>query len=277
MKQEETLNLLLCGAMRSGTTALATCLDEHPEIAFLPGALAPDSPDLPRGAGQFPFASPSLALAQSGDDGIVYRRMASQVGRKTRYVGERRAYFMFYPHIPFNLREHLPDCRLLFVLRDPIDAAYSAFWHGRRYYPQPSFDAYLEEATRCVGEAAHWRRRHRWLERFSEGTTLPLLVERGLYWPQFLRFHRLFAAEQMLWLHYDEWAHAPRATLQRVLRFLDLPDDFAFGRIGAIVNAGPPRPPISAQARAFLREIYGPSNQKVLKAMGWPQDLWGDP
>jgi hypothetical protein len=277
MAKAATLNLLICGAMRSGTTALARCLDEHPEIAFLPGALAADRPDLPAGTGEFPFASPCLALAQAGDDGKVYRRMAARVPRAVRHVGERRAYFMFYPHIPLNLREHLPDARLLFVLRDPVEAAYSAFWHGREFYPQPSFDAYLAEAVQGVREAAHWRKRHRWLERFSAGSTLPLLVERGFYLPQFLRFQRLFAARQMLWLHYDEWARKPEATLRRVLAFLDLPADFCFSRVGEKVNPGPARPPMSAAARAFLRELYAPSSRRLLQIMGWPPGLWQQP
>ncbi|MFB6216670.1 MAG: sulfotransferase domain-containing protein, partial [Candidatus Aenigmatarchaeota archaeon] len=31
-----------------------------------------------------------------------------------------------------RLKEHSPDCKIVMVLRDPVDRAYSAYWHMRR-------------------------------------------------------------------------------------------------------------------------------------------------
>jgi Sulfotransferase family len=272
------INLLICGAMRSGTTALAHYLDEHPEVTFLPGAIDPDEP----GQAHYPFASPSLALAEAGLEPGAYQQIVENALRPTgrpsaRYIAERRAYFMFYPHIAGNVREHLPNCRLVFILRDPVEVVHSAFWHGRERYAEfSSFDDYVRQAVQAIEEAAHWRRRHRWLERFDEGGTLPLLVERGFYAPQILRFVHLFQAEQLLFLRFDHLATDPHAVMRRMLSFLGLSDEFTFSRLGQIVNAAPPYPEISPWARGFLGELYASSNRRLCAMLGWPDDLWSE-
>lgn len=270
------INLLICGAMRSGTTALAHYLDEHPEVTLLPGAIDPDAP----GQAHYPFASPSLMQAEVGLQPGTYDRIVAaalqSVGHlSSRYFAERRAYFMFYPHIAGNLREHLPDCRLVFILRDPVEVVHSAFWHGRERYAEfASFDDYVRQAVPAVKKAAHWRRRHRWLERFYEGSRLPLLLERGFYDPQITRFVRVFPPKQLLFLRFDKLATEPTAFMRRVLRFLDLPDQFSFTRPGTVVNAALPHPEISPWAHDFLRELYSDANRRLCSRLGWPAELW---
>jgi len=215
------LNLLICGAMRSGTTSLKAHMSEHPEIGFVDGE---DIVVGDRYTGYYPFASPSLAQSLLGDDPKVYERISARLAGKKRYIADKRAYFMFFPHIPFNLREQLPDARLIFILRNPVEIAYSAFWYGER---QPgsaqTFEAYLAESIARIDHVSSSFRRNEWLDHFRPGSELPVLVERGLYYPQIVRFYRLFRKEQILVLRFDRLKENPAAVMREVLRFLISP------------------------------------------------------
>ena len=84
MRKARRLNLLICGAMRSGTTSLKAYVGEHPEIGFVDGEDIVVRDRYNHYTGYYPFASPSLAQSQVGDDPSVYERISARLaGRKT--------------------------------------------------------------------------------------------------------------------------------------------------------------------------------------------------
>ena len=275
MRKAARLNLLICGAMRSGTTSLKAYLSEHPEIGFVDGEDIVVCDRHNRYTGYYPFASPSLAQSQIGDDPAVYERISARLAGQTAYIADKRAYFMFFPHIPFNLREQLPDVKLIFILRNPVEIAYSAFWYGeRKSSGSQTFEEYLAESMARIGEVSSSFRRNEWLDHFRPGSELPVLVERGLYYHQIIRFYRLFKEEQILVLRFDLLKERPAAVMQRVLHFLDLDADFQCPNLGRIHNASPERPPMDPRIRARLQEIYAESNRRLLSFLVWPPSLW---
>jgi hypothetical protein len=271
LRKATYLNLLICGAMRSGTTSLKEYLNEHPEIVFV------DGEDIIIGdqfSGYYPFASPSLAQSQWGNDSQIYRTVCANLAGKAAYIADKRAYFMFFPHIPLNLREQLPHIKLIFILRNPVEIVYSAFWYGERDPENPvTFEEYLAASTAKIHQAASSFRRNEWLNHFRPGSELPTLVERGIYYPQIIRFYRLFRQEQILVLRFDQLKN-PALMMKEVLGFLDLDQDFEFQGLERIHNACSPYPPLETQTRARLQEIYAESNRRLLSFLGWPPSLW---
>jgi hypothetical protein len=266
------LNLLICGAMRSGTTSLKAYLSEHPEIAFVDGNDIHIPGEL---SGYYPFASPSLAQAQLGDDPQVYAGFCHKLAGRVAYIADKRAYFMFFPQIPFNLREQLPKIRLIFILRNPIEIVYSAFWQEKHANGDPrTFEAYLQDSLDTVRQAASSFQRDAWLEQYRPGSALPNLVERGLYYTQLIRFYRLFSSEQILVLRYDHLCTQPQWVMADILNFLNLDADFAFEGLHQVHNAAPPRLELLDTTRVWLQEIFSLSNRRVLALLGWPADLW---
>lgn len=269
------IDFVICGAMRSGTTWLVRNLARHPEIALLEEDEVRTADEL---LGFFPFASPSLARAELGVREGTYEAIRRAMAPRARVVGAKRAYFMFYPHVAPNLAEHLPDVKLLFLLRDPVEIGYSAFHHGRRFFREyQDFEHYVSAAADAVGAASGWTERMRWIERFATGGALPLLVERGLYHPQLMRFFRLFPPESIRVLSFADIARAPEASLAGVLAFLGLDPSFRFEGAARAVNAAPAYPPMPAALRERLRELYAGSSRRTLELLGWPADTWGKP
>lgn len=279
----DRLNLLICGFQRSASTALARYLDEHPEIAIV------EERDLMvdgKCVGP-PFASPWVLESRHGQDGAVYREIAARVARRVggpvAYVGIKETYYVLFPHIPLNIREHLPEAKLLFILRNPVDAIYSGFCHVKRNgnpkvgdFSQWVTDVCEKREIQELQSRADWNAyaRQTWLAQARATGGLPLLVERGFYYEQLVRYFRLFDADQILVLRYDELAGSPQTLVCQVLDFLGLSSSVELTRVGTVVNAQAKYPPMAPETRSRLQEIFAESNRRVLKLLGWPQDLW---
>ena len=282
--ETDRLNLLICGSQRSASTALMRYLDDHPEISFVTQEdLLVD--------GKYvgpPFASPWMVESRHGRDVAVYReigaRVTERVGGPVAYVGAKETYYMLFPHIPFNIREQLPDAKLLFILRNPVDAVYSGFYHGKRRSNNSERGDFSEWVADVCGNGrvqeaeskADWNAsvRGAWMAQTRNNGALPLLVERGFYHEQLIRYLRLFDADQILVLRFDELVRSPRKLVCRALDFLGLSSDVELKRVGTVINAQPKYPPMPAEARARLGQIYAESNREVLELLGWPEDLW---
>ena len=126
--------LFVCGAPRSGTTAVTRLLNTHPDIVLgierfkTRLLLADDGEDL-KGL----FARERFFDYRPGDTNIDYRRsyrgdMARAAGKfdEAVYVGDKVP--NLYKRFGF-FAERLPDCRFVFMLRNPLHVALS--WQAR--------------------------------------------------------------------------------------------------------------------------------------------------
>ena len=69
-------------------------------------------------------------------------------------VGEATPDYLFHPHVPGRVRRAIPAAKLIVVLRDPVDRAFSHYWHQvERGHERLSFDeAIRSEDERLAGE-----------------------------------------------------------------------------------------------------------------------------
>jgi hypothetical protein len=110
---------LIIGAQKCGTRWLRSNLGLHPEI------YAPDE--------ELSFFSSKPRFRE----GLESYRAQFAGWRGEPIVGEATPGYMMWRHHPEQvnrrIRKSLPDVRLLAILRDPVDRAYSAFVHHRRH------------------------------------------------------------------------------------------------------------------------------------------------
>lgn len=133
------------GAPKSATTWLARCIDEHPEIAVSD----PKEPDFfrPVVTADRWEPEPNPAFLENWD---WYTRCWESVPRDTVRVDFSVFLMRYVPEAPRAIREAFPETKFIVMLRDPVDRAYSEWWHRRRpRYPEDpvpdSFEAALEE------------------------------------------------------------------------------------------------------------------------------------
>jgi LPS sulfotransferase NodH len=130
-----TENFLVAGAQRSGTTCLYHLLDQHPGIEMA----RPLRPE------------PKFFLRPDADrlDRDAYRMLFSGNGQ-ARVRGEKSTSYMERPDIAPRVLALLPDVRIVFLLRDPVERAISnyRFSLANGVETQPIEDAILGEDAR---------------------------------------------------------------------------------------------------------------------------------
>lgn len=136
--------------------------------------------------------------------------------------GEATPYYLFHPAVPARVRSALPDARLIVLLRNPADRAYS---HYRREVAKGRETLTFEQALaredeRLAGEAERLTADPRYhsvaFQRFSYRA-------RGVYVEQLRAWMREFPRRQFLILESEELFADPTQALADVAAFLGLP------------------------------------------------------
>jgi hypothetical protein len=192
-------DFLILGAQKAGTTALYAYLRWHPDIT---------GPS---------FKEVSFFDRHYAQGERWYR--AHLPLRRRGLVGEASPSYLFHPLAPERVARMLPNARLIALLRDPVERAFSHYQHevalGREPLP---FEAAIEqEDERMRGEVEHMVRDPSY---FSHAWWNYTYVGRGRYADQLERWFASFPKEQLLVVLTDELSADTAGTYRRVLDFL---------------------------------------------------------
>src|ERR687894_901132 len=193
-------NFLIIGAMKSGTTALYYYLEHHPEIYMSPVK----EPNF--------FSSQEQENAAGAVTHIgTYQDLFRGVSGETA-IGEASHSYLYEPGAAAEIRRYAPEAKLIAILRDPIDRAYSHFLHMVRSGEEPLDD--FSQALREDEVGLHKER------------TFQDYIGRGLYYGQLERYFGTFPREQVRVYLYEDLSDAPISTVQDAFRFLKVDDSF---------------------------------------------------
>lgn len=148
---------LIAGAARSGTTAIAEALRRHPEV-FVTEPKEPhflalgDRPLRFRGPGDAETIN-RLAVTDADSYRQLFRDAGDAVAR-----GEGSVSTMYYADRAVErIQRHAPDARIVVVLREPADRAFSAFQYlrARGFEPEDDFEVSLDDEARRIADDWH--------------------------------------------------------------------------------------------------------------------------
>jgi hypothetical protein len=248
-------DFLVIGAQKSGTTALYAYLRWHPAITGPPWKeVSFFDRHYRRGArwyrGHFP-SRPRTWLSSRRN------------GART-IVGEASPSYLFHPLGPQRVRETVPDARLIALLRDPVDRAYSHYQHEVALGREPlAFEEALDrEQERTRGEEERMLRDPAY---FSHAWWNHTYLARGRYAEQLERWLAVFPREQLLVLPSEELSERTRETYARVLDFLGARrhELDTFPRVFERKYA-----PMAPGARRRLVEYYREPNGRLFELLG---------
>ena len=202
-------NFLLIGAAKAGTTSLYSYLEQHPQIYMCPEkeprffALEGELLD---------FSGP----AQGINEGSVTSREAySQLFRgvtNQTVIGEASTLYLSSPKAPQRIKHYIPDAKLIAVLRDPAERAFSSYLHlVRDGYETLSFAEGLKAEANRIKEK--WQ-------------PLWYYQQRGFYYEQLERYYQLFKPDQIRVYLYEDLAADSTAVAQDIARWLGVEPDF---------------------------------------------------
>lgn len=204
-------NFLILGAARSGTHTLYHSLRRHPDVLM-------STPKEP-----FFFHS-------EYERGLGYYWKTYFPGwRGQSAAGEACVGNLFVPYVPSRVRESLPEAKLVAILRNPVDRAFSHWWMKRsRGLESLPFEAALEEnlARLESGETFEGPDGERlWRSGFdlAKGhTRYPVYLDFGYYALQLRRYLRLFPGSRLRVLIFDDLKRDPRGLLRELCEFLEI-------------------------------------------------------
>jgi hypothetical protein len=128
-------------------------------------------------------------------------------------IGEVSPHYLYSEQAPERIRCHAPDAKLIAVLRQPVDRAFSAFTHMLRDGREETTD--FQEALRREEARiqANWE---------------PLwhYAAMGFYAQQLKRYFACFDASQIRIYTYEDYVARPLEVLQDIFRFLGVEPDF---------------------------------------------------
>jgi Sulfotransferase domain len=205
---------LIIGAQRAGTTSLHRYLVQHPAVRTMLRTKGVHFFDTSYGRGMSWYASRFPTRAYGW---YVRRRHGNRL-----ITGEASPYYLFHPHVPSRVARHLPDVKLIVLLRDPVARAHSHFQHETaRGFETLSFEEAIDaEPLRLGGELERMRREPLYNSFAHQHHSY---LARGLYHDQLATWWSLFPGEQVLVLSSERFFAEPDRTFAQVLDFLELP------------------------------------------------------
>jgi hypothetical protein len=249
-------SFIIIGAQRGGTTNLYNLLLGHPDV--YPGVVKEAHYfDQHFSRGTAWYRAHFAADCRSSDE--PYNRPIT---------GEATPCYLFHPHAARRVAELLPTTKLIVLLRNPVDRAYSHYNLSRAWgHEELSFDEAIAcEEARIADDVQHLRDDEWYLganrARFS-------YLSRGIYADQLPGWLQRFGSERLLILQSETFFADPGRTLGHVIDFLGLPPK------KLDLNRDYPklsRPPLEKATREQLTSFFQPHNERLFDLLGTEYD-----
>ncbi|TWD83279.1 sulfotransferase domain-containing protein [Kribbella amoyensis] len=206
-------DFLVVGAQRCGTTTLYRLLVDHPAIV---------RPLFHKGIGYFDIGYDRPWSWYQG-----HFPVAAVAAARTRRTGapmtfDSSGYYLFHPLAPERIAAHLPGVKIVVLVRDPVERAFSAYKHERaRGFETEDFETALAlEPARLSGEVERMREDPAYLSFHHRHHAY---VGRGRYAEQIVRFQQALSPEQVFVIDANRFFDQPVEQFARLQEWLGLP------------------------------------------------------
>ena len=255
MAERTRPTFIIGGAPRAGTNFLCHALDRHPDVymakPYMPEPKVFMGPELPWAVYEGRYAG--LFSAADGKPAL---------GEKTSYYLENEASCRL-------IQRHLPDVRMLFVVREPVGRAYSNYLWTKKNGLEPLG---FEEAVRLEGQRPSPLPPERDYARPYD------YLPRGRYDVFAERWFAALGRERVRFVLYEDLVARPEPVLADIQDFLGV-RRCALGAddLGVINSARETGPPLDAGLERTLRERMAPAVRRFAAITGLDVTVWGYP
>jgi len=187
------------GAARCGTTWLHECLKEHPGI------------NLPTKKEQHFFDNDAAYRK-----GIEYyeRNFIDTDGKLVQ--GEITPRYLLYGNALLRIRQHYPEAKIIVILRDPVERAFSQYKYFRFNKKKEDKKDFLTALESDFRED---------------------YIGKSLYYPQLKRVYEIFDRQKVLVIFTADISRDPSGLIRRVYEFLGVSTDYSPRYIDKKINS----------------------------------------
>lgn len=244
-EKDTLVNFFIVGAQKSGTRALVSFLKQNPDIR-----MSKTSRPEPR-------YFDTLKLEAKNPDYSRYHAYFSH-DSLTKTTGDSTPSYIFFPQAVPAIHRYNPDAKIICMLRNPTDRAYSQ-WNmqvemGKE--PRDFISALENEAKFCRNNQLH--------RNYS-------YVRRGFYYQQISHIFNVFPRNQCLILRNEELRDNHSKTMNRVFQFLNVRQIEAPTQ--EFVHSGL-YPPLPVSAERALKRLFRKDIECLENLLDWDCSTW---
>jgi hypothetical protein len=199
-------NFLVIGAAKSGTTSLYRYLEQHPsvylskikETNFFATNFVDEKPI---------FQELDFTLEQAQKISFLiknfteYQRLFEEVTSNKTAIGEVSPLYLNSFVAAQKIKFHIPDVKLIAILRNPVDRAYSGY------------QMQLRQAKETRSFASNLGKEE-------------IYIRGGFYYEQLKRYFDTFNTYQIKVILYEDFKQNPLKVMQEIFKFLEVDDTF---------------------------------------------------
>ncbi|EAW35922.1 sulfotransferase domain-containing protein [Lyngbya sp. PCC 8106] len=249
-------HFIIIGVQKAGTSSLYNYLSQHPCI--------------------YPACTKEVHYFDLNfSRGLTWYRSHFPLQLKAHYqtlfkqqkflTGEASPYYIFHPLVAERVAQIVPNVKLIVLLRNPVDRAYSHYQHEFKlgFETILSFEeAIAKEEERLAEEA----------DKIGENPSYNSFnyqhysyLSRGIYLPQIEKWQQFFKPEQILILAMDDLLTYPKILYKKTLDFLELPEWFPqkFKKYNRNQYSS-----LNPETRQKLVDYFRPHNQRLYEYLG---------
>jgi len=187
-------DFIICGVQKSGTTSLQKYLSQHKNIKFQPPGTEIHFFDNPE-------------KYEKGESEFL--KFFEEV-KSNRLIAQSTASYI-YDYVPERMSKYVPKTKLIFILRNPVDRAYSHFWHANsKYREKLSFEDALKIEHKRISKD-YWH-----LINYSYFSS-------GLYMKMIENFLKFYKKEQIHIVILEELKNNIVPEINKICNFLEIP------------------------------------------------------
>ena len=196
-------DFIIIGAQKGGTSSLFYYLSQHPQL-------------------RLPEVKEVHFFDNNYDKGIKwYQEQFPDISENMAKTGEASPYYIFHPHVPGRVFACCSAIKLIVMLRNPVDRAYSHFMMQKNRGIEPlTFEEAMEAESERIADEE---------KKIINNTNYKSLthqqrsyIARGKYYSQLKQWLEYFSLDQFLFIKSESFFNDPLKELSRVYSFLNI-------------------------------------------------------
>jgi len=241
---------IIIGAQKCATTGLLYTLNNHPDVWCAHAdnyALVGMTPPSTGGGSELTFFS------DNWDKGLEWYSNWFSPATEGKFLIEKSPDYCIYPKVAERIKATLPDCKFIYMIREPVSRAFSAYNHiqqDRAFHAPSALGVSFVEAVK----------------------NYPYLLHAGYYHKHLARWSSFFPKEQTLVIVQERLKKQPEVELARVLDFLKLPQ-VNLSNVESHVRVYEGRV-IDPETKAELKQHFKLWNEKLFNYLGYNIPEW---
>ncbi len=243
-------HFIIIGGQRSGTTYLYEILNEHPEVCMS----YPVRPE------------PKYFLEKKVHDidkNEYYRLFFKNCSKEAKVFGEKSTSYYEKNESPELIYSALPNTKILFILRNPVNRALSNYFFSRKN----------ELETRSLEEVFLLKKPQPQINSKNLSVNPFNYLERGNYLKYIKNYELFFQKNQIRIIIFEEFINNLR-EIQNLYSFLGIDNNYSPLKISNKINASNNEEIASDRVLQSLKSYYKIANSELVDYTGLNLNLW---